>query len=176
MRKLYQPSEATRTYQDIKSVLENVLTLTEKQLSERNVEAILELDTEVQPIWMVSDQISQVFLNLILNALDAMPNGGRLYINIIQNKASTGGINIEFMDTGVGISEENLPNVFEPFYTTKEEGSGLGMAISFSIIQQHGGSMEVDSQLGHGSTFRIWLPTTLRERREQDGLDPYSDR
>jgi signal transduction histidine kinase len=176
MRKLYQPSEATRTYQDIKSVLKNVLALTEKQLSERNVAVTLDLDVEVQPIWMVPDQISQVFLNLILNALDAMPNGGRLHININTNTDSSGGINIEFTDTGVGISEENLPNVFEPFYTTKEEGSGLGMAISFSIIQQHGGNMEVDSQPGHGSTFRIWLPTTLRERREEDGLDPYSDR
>ena len=162
MRNLYQPSEATRTQSDLESVLNNVLALTEKKCSEQNVEVILNLDPDVQPIWMVTDQINQVFLNLILNALDAMPSGGRLQINVSQNGGPTSGINIEFIDTGVGITEENLYNIFEPFYTTKKEGSGLGLAISFSIIQQHGGRMEVDSRFGHGSRFKIWLPTSLR--------------
>ncbi len=161
MRNLYQPSEATRTQADVNLVLKNVLALTEKQCGELNVDVIWNQDIKIQPIWMVSDQMSQVFLNLILNALDAMPNGGQLQINTSQIEDPRG-ITVEFSDTGSGIADDSLASIFEPFYTTKNDGSGLGLAISFGIIQQHGGRLEVESQIGQGSTFKIWLPATLR--------------
>jgi hypothetical protein len=103
------------------------------------------------------NQIEQVVLAMVINAIDAMPQGGNLWITTRQNSAT----NVEFIirDDGVGISEEHLAHIFEPFYTTKESGgSGLGLAISQNIVERHGGSIAVESKVGQGTTFTMLLP------------------
>lgn len=107
------------------------------------------------------DQLRQVFLNLMLNACDAMPNGGQLHIATeisCNNDSGSQYVVISVRDTGVGISPEHMPHLFEPFYTTKPQGTGLGLAISAHIVTQHGGHIQVESTPGVGSTFTVLLP------------------
>jgi signal transduction histidine kinase len=114
------------------------------------------------------DQLEQVFINIGLNAFDAMPNGGTLTIQmdavpVIANADHPNTyIVVKLRDTGVGIPPENISHLFEPFYTTKKRGagSGLGLFVSYLIIDQHGGAIEVESALGQGTTFTIKLPVT----------------
>jgi two-component system NtrC family sensor kinase len=103
------------------------------------------------------DQIQQVFINLILNASDAMADGGKLMIdtNLTQNKDY---IEVKFTDTGVGIPDEVKAKIFDPFFTTKGHGTGLGLSISYGIIERHGGKISVDSKPGKGTIFTIHLP------------------
>lgn len=104
------------------------------------------------------DQLKQVFLNISLNAVDAMrPAGGALTIS--WSLAADGRqVGVAFKDAGHGIEADELPNLFEPFFTTKETGMGLGLAISYDIVRRHGGRIEVDSQPEQGATFTVWLP------------------
>lgn len=101
-------------------------------------------------------QIKQVLLNIILNAMDAMPKGGKITIKTIAH--SNGHLEIAIADTGSGISKEHLKHIFDPFFTTKDSGSGLGLSIVHQIIQNHGGKIEAESEIGNGSVFRIKLP------------------
>lgn len=101
----------------------------------------------------------QVFLNLILNAIDAMPDGGKLYIKTnVQMIESKHMLIIEITDTGIGIEDNIKSRIFEPFFTTKSHGSGLGLSVSQKIIKAARGSLEVHSTVGQGTTFRIILP------------------
>jgi signal transduction histidine kinase len=109
-------------------------------------------------LFVDGDQIQQVFMNIIINAADAMgENGGTLTIKTAFNN---GIVEVSFIDTGCGMSKDHLLKVFTPFFTTKEtgKGTGLGLAISYGIVQSHGGEIEVESEIGKGSTFRIKLP------------------
>jgi two-component system NtrC family sensor kinase len=108
-------------------------------------------------------QLKQVFLNIILNALEAMPKGGELMIEsgwsaTHAEAESPGEMWVAFTDTGVGMSKQEISHIFSPFYTTKPNGTGLGLAISYDIIERHGGRIEVSSQRGKGSTFTVFLP------------------
>jgi PAS domain S-box-containing protein len=106
----------------------------------------------------VPDQLKQVFLNLCLNASDAMQaEGGTLAVNVL-SAADGRQVGVAFRDTGPGIDPSDLPSLFDPFFTTKESGMGLGLAICFDIVHKHGGQIEVESQLGQGATFTVWLP------------------
>jgi len=120
-----------------------------------NVIVVTSLEDSLPPLMVDPDQIEQVFLNLILNAVEAMPDGGKLEI---ATKAEDRFIVAQFKDHGCGIAEESLETLFEPLFTTKAKGIGLGLAASKQIIETHGGSIEVASQLGKGSTFRVRLP------------------
>ena len=120
-----------------------------------NVEVITRLKKELPLLRADPDQIEQVFINLILNAAQAMPDGGRLEI---ATRAEDGFILIEFKDHGCGIPEEDLGKLFEPLFTTKTKGIGLGLAISKQLIEAHQGSIEVASEVGKGATFRVRLP------------------
>ena len=129
--------------------------------------SLIQYDKRVQGVTVVRDfqpvpaittdrnQLSQVMVNIILNAVDAMPNGGTL---TIRSRAKDDSVVIEFEDTGVGIAEEELGRVFDPFYTTKEQGTGLGLAVSHSIIQKLKGRLTVESEFSKGSRFVITLP------------------
>jgi signal transduction histidine kinase len=102
-----------------------------------------------------------VFLNLILNGVQATGRGGSLTITAARHSVGEGapvGVELTFTDTGAGIDQAVLPRIFEPFFTTKKEGTGLGLAITQKIIESHGGSIEVESTLGKGTTFRVKLP------------------
>lgn len=104
-----------------------------------------------------SDKLRQVFLNLGMNAIESMPDGGELTIRTIQHE---GTISILFEDTGIGIPKENLKDIFYPFFTTRDKGTGLGLPIAYRIIEEHNGKMTVNSVPGHGTTFEILLPVT----------------
>lgn len=103
------------------------------------------------------DKVEQVFWNLMINASEAMPGGGTLNISS-QFSTDKKYIEIEFIDTGKGIPKVNINKLFDPFFTTKSSGTGLGLAVSYGIIEQHQGKIEVKSELGQGSVFTISLP------------------
>lgn len=108
-------------------------------------------------IWADGAQLQQVLQNLLMNALQAMPKGG---VAVLRAHAKHGGIVFEVIDTGVGISEENLPRLFDPFYTTRSDGHGIGLAVVQQLVMQHGGEISVSSSLGDGATFRVWWPSS----------------
>jgi signal transduction histidine kinase len=120
-----------------------------------NMAVITELGEDLPPLMADPGQIEQVFINMISNAAQAMPDGGRLEI---ATKAENGFIVTEFKDNGCGISEENLGRLFEPLFTTKTKGIGLGLAVSRRLVEGHGGTIGVESEVGRGTTFRVRLP------------------
>lgn len=120
---------------------------------------VSQLDDRLPVILADPGQIRQVFANIALNAIQAMPKGGQL--TVMSEHRSPGWVTISFSDTGVGISQENMRKIFEPLFTTKAKGIGLGLAIAKSWVEAHDGKIEVQSELGKGSTFTIDLPATL---------------
>ena len=161
MRDLNRTSGETRVSASINAVLEQVSALTEKHFQDNSVEILWEEEENLPYVWMTPTQINQVFLNLLINANDAMPNGGIVKIQTSQTE-NPAGIKVDFIDEGIGINADNLPKIFEPFFTTKDDGTGLGLAISYGIVEKHNGRLSVISQLGAGSTFTVWLPVSLR--------------
>ncbi|MBW2040257.1 MAG: PAS domain-containing protein [Deltaproteobacteria bacterium] len=113
------------------------------------------------PIPLDFNQMQQVFMNLFLNALHAMPVGGELVVEVSKRNSQKGWIQIKVKDTGKGIAPEHLPKIFDPFYTTKSKGLGLGLSITHKIVEGHGGKIAVESYLGKGSTFIIKLPMAM---------------
>lgn len=146
-----------KTSTNINSLIDNIVLLVRNQTSFRNVNIERVLSENIPEIMADKDQIQQVFINFVLNASDAMPNGGEIKIStrVIENGEY---IEVRFADTGLGISEENKHKIFDPFFTTKESGTGLGLSISYGIIEQHGGTINVESELGTGTTFIVLLP------------------
>jgi len=138
-------------------VLEDVLVLVDRQLYEKNIEIHKEYDEPLPLITGSPEQLKQVFLNLILNARDFMPDGGQLHIDVTGNDKK---LQLVFRDTGPGIPEDVLPRIFEPFFTTKEDstGTGLGLSVCYSIIKDHGGQIEARNAPRKGSCFIITLP------------------
>jgi len=153
----YRPSAEQQALIDINHILDETLTLADKKLQHGRVTVQRKLSAQLPLIAASADQVEQVFLNVILNALEAMPDGGELTVETGQS-ADKHEVWIAFTDTGVGITDEDLPHIFEPLYTTKSWGTGLGLAISYGIIERHGGRIEVNSRTGDGSTFTIFLP------------------
>ncbi len=144
---------------DVVKRLEGMIGLTKSQAKKSHVKIMRHHPPELPLINMDEERIGQVFLNLMLNAMQAMPQGGRLDIHIQQViKDDKPGLQLEFSDNGEGIKSEDLPNLFNPFFTTKQEGTGLGLAVCYRIIEQHGGKTGVASQPGQGATFNLWLP------------------
>jgi len=143
---------------DVHTLIDRTVTLVENQARFQNIKIVKEFKTSIPMLFLDGDQIQQVFMNIIINAADAMAgNGGTL---TIKTNLKDGMAEVSFADSGCGITKEHLSKLFDPFFTTKEtgKGTGLGLAISYGIIQSHGGDIEVESQLGKGSTFRIKLP------------------
>jgi two-component system, NtrC family, sensor kinase len=142
---------------NINTLIDNIVLLVRNQASFRNVNIERNLVDNIPEIMTDKDQIQQVFINFILNASDAMPNGGEIKISsrVIENSEY---VEVRIMDTGLGISEENKHKIFDPFFTTKENGTGLGLSISYGIVEQHGGTINLESELGKGTTFIVLLP------------------
>ncbi len=140
---------------DIRSIIEGTLELVKYDKRMKQVEVDVEIDETLPKVLVDENQIIQVFVNLILNALDAMPNGGTITIRAVSENNK---VKVSFTDTGVGIEKENLQRIFDPFFTTKEKGTGLGLAISYSIIKSFGGDIMVDSTPLKGTTFTVVLP------------------
>jgi len=141
----------------VNELIENIILLIRNQTTFRNISINKNLDENLPTIMADPDQIQQVFINLILNAADAMQKGGNLSIET-KTLSSKDYIEIKFSDTGSGIPEELKNRIFDPFYTTKDNGTGLGLSISYGIIEQHGGTINLESTIGKGTTFIIHLP------------------
>jgi signal transduction histidine kinase len=158
-----RPKHGRRAIQTIAELLDDVLALAGKQLQRTGISLACQLEDDLPPVLADGDQLKQVFLNLILNAVEAMPDGGRLAIDGFR---SDDVVAIRFADTGRGISNENLDQLFEPFFSTKHTGSGLGLAVSHEIVGNHGGRLEADNRPGEGAVFTVTLPIHLQEEAE----------
>ena len=147
---------------DVADDLVKTLELMQHNLRTRRIEVVQEFSTDVPVIQADRQLLRQVFLNLLTNASDAMPDGGTLSLRVTPGSLEGGrrAVVIEFADTGVGILPEHLRRVMEPFFTTKEEGkgTGLGLAICRRAVQEHGGAIQITSEVGKGTTVRIVLP------------------
>ncbi len=160
------PSQAVPT--DINDIIDRTLLLLEKQALVRNIQIEKALDRTLPPIEVDKNKIQQVFSNLAINACEAMPRGGTLVVGSLMCRDGTH-IEITFTDTGVGISKENIPRLFDPFFTTKSFGTGLGLAVSYGIIRQRGGTILVRSTVGKGTVFTVRIP--LADQGEEKRIE-----
>jgi two-component system NtrC family sensor kinase len=153
-----------KTFTDINDLIERTTQLLENQASFQNVRIVKDLDPGLPAIKLDRNKIQQVFWNLLLNSCEAMPKGGQLTIS---DSLSTDKrwIVVRVADTGVGIPKENVGRLFDPFFTTKSTGTGLGLAVSYGIIQQHDGKIEINSEVGRGTVFILSFPV---EDQSQD--------
>jgi two-component system, NtrC family, sensor kinase len=149
---------------DLNRVLDDTIQLLESQLRNTQIDVARNYGAELPLVPGNAPKLQQVFMNLILNARDAMPEGGRLEISTESNEDS---VTIKFRDSGMGIDPEHLSKIYDPFFTTKGigKGTGLGLAVSYGIIKDHSGHIDVESKLGEGALFMITLP--LATARQQ---------
>ncbi|MBI5022437.1 MAG: cache domain-containing protein [Ignavibacteriales bacterium] len=147
---------------NINEIIENIILLVRNQTSFRNIQMQRNLHENLPEIMADRDQIQQVFINIIINASEAMSKGGLLSISTAISPVKDSLI-ITFKDNGPGIPENIREKIFDPFFTTKEQGTGLGLSISYGIIEQHGGEINVESSSGQGTTFIIQLPINSTE-------------
>ncbi len=167
MRDYYRPAHERLQLTDLLAVLDSVLEVSGKELQHRHI-TVERLDGRDLPVVQANpDHLRQVFLNLVLNAVDAMPTGGTIRVIASQDQIQPEGaprpqpaVRVEISDTGHGMPPEVLARLFEPFFTTKEQGAGLGLSISYSIIEAHNGQITVTSEVGSGTTFHVLLPVT----------------
>jgi len=159
---------------DIRKVLDETLQLLEPQLRNTRIEVVKHYAEELPPILGDATKLQQVFMNLILNARDAMPEGGRLTLAAYLRD---GQVCVDVEDTGVGIPPEHIARIYDPFFTTKGvgRGTGLGLALSYGIIQEHAGRIFVESQVGRGTRFTITLPALERAFRPRDRMAAAGD-
>jgi signal transduction histidine kinase len=144
----------------IERVIDRALTLVRPRMEKESVQWSIDVDKNLPVFYGDERHIGQVLLNLLLNSISAMPDGGRVFIRVTSfaDKDEKDWISLELSDTGVGISKENLENVFKPFFTTKAEGTGLGLINARKIVEQHGGSITVTSTEGKGTRFTLLFP------------------
>lgn len=156
---------------DIGRVLDDTLQLLEPQLRGNQIEIVRGYDPDSPPVIGNSGKLQQVFTNLLLNARDAIPFGGSIKISTAASDDES--LTIEIADSGIGIAPENVAKIYDPFYTTKGvgRGTGLGLAVSYGIVQEHSGHISVESTPGHGTIFRISLPTVQARARLQAVAD-----
>jgi two-component system NtrC family sensor kinase len=153
-------TELQKVPASVNDALRESLRLTENEALVNSVEISEELNQQLPEIMLDKAQVQQVFINIVVNAIDSMPNGGTL--NVTSDIAADGKfVVVRFADTGCGIAAENVGRVFDPFFTTKDasKGTGLGLAVSYGIVARHNGTIGVKSQLAEGSTFTVKLPT-----------------
>jgi signal transduction histidine kinase len=157
MLNFYQPAREGMRPTAIHPLLEQVLRMSAEQMQQSEIVVEREWAEGLPRVMGIASHLKQVFQNLTINAIEAMPRGGRLVVRTCVADETGEGVLIEFSDNGPGIPASALHAIFEPFYTTKNDGSGLGLAISYSIVEQHGGMLSVQSS-GARTTFRITLP------------------
>ena len=166
-------SEPHKRLSDLNDVLREALALTQNQARIRHVRIVEELYPDLPHLVIDTNQVQQVAVNMIVNAIDAMPDGGDLTARsrVVEDEDSRS-VEFEVSDTGCGIPEGNIEHVFDPFFTTKPTGmgTGLGLAIAYGIVAEHGGQIGVSSEVGRGTTITVRLPVTREEsHREEHG-------
>jgi signal transduction histidine kinase len=157
-----RPQTPVLAADDVADLLQETLRLMKTEIENRRIAVAVEFPGELPKVQVDRHQIKQVFFNLIKNALEAMPDGGSLKIVM---QASDAWLEVAFLDTGVGFGPEQMGRLFQPYQTTKANGSGLGLMIVQRIVQEHGGQIEVASRPGEGSCFRIMFPRASRRIR-----------
>jgi signal transduction histidine kinase len=145
---------------DLNVVVEETLMLVGKQMTKDRIRVVTQLDASLPTVRGQPHALQQVLMNLLVNARDAMPEGGTVRIETSPVTGQEEGVRLLVADTGPGIPADVLPRISEPFYTTKAAGTGLGLPLSYTIVREHGGRIEVDSAAGRGTTFIITLPAT----------------
>ena len=156
---------------NINGILENALVLIRKQLLDNKIKLVTALHPQIPAVMGDPNQLWQVFINVLINAIQAMPRGGELKIDTGFYNGFSNNIFISFRDTGDGIEEEDLSRIFDPFFTRKETGTGLGLSISYKIVENHNGRIVVSSKKGEGATFVIELSVSQRIKGVEDGRD-----
>jgi len=152
-----KPKEAERRRTDVNRLVRDTLALVQSQIRAQKIAVEERLAPNLPELEIDRDEIKQVLLNLFLNACQAMPDGGTLRV---QTRAGADGVEVLVEDDGVGIPEVQLPKIFDAFFTTKEKGTGLGLALSYAMIERHGGRIHVRSRPGEGASFTIRLPVS----------------
>ncbi|CUS96572.1 two-component system sensor histidine kinase NtrB [Candidatus Kryptobacter tengchongensis] len=167
-----RPRKPNYTKVNVNNELHHVVELLKHQFEKSNIKLNLKFSEDIPSIYADCSQIHQVFLNIIVNAIQAINQNGVIEIETF---AKDGYVNIKFRDNGVGILPEHIHKIFEPFFTTKEagKGTGLGLAVSKRIIDEHNGKIEVESTPGKGTVFTVKFPTYIKkEDKEDDGGEP----
>ncbi len=155
MLDFYRPGSTKMEQVDVLELLKHVISLTSQQMGQRHIDVKTDLPGSLPMIFAVNSQIQQIFFNLILNAFDVMPGGGSLSIRA---RGLENGVEIQFEDSGPGIPEDLRNNIFEPFFSTKDGGTGLGLTVSYNIVTAHGGTLDIVKGNGDGACFRLFLP------------------
>jgi signal transduction histidine kinase len=161
LMQIARPTSAEFSSVSIPEAIEKTLQLVNNRLYKQKISLEKKLQADLSRIYADRQQLEQVLLNLYLNAIDAMPDGGKLFVEatIMKSDDSVSTALITVSDTGFGIADADLPRIFQPFFTAKKKrGMGLGLPICERIIKNHGGKIEVESQPGQGTTFKIYLP------------------
>lgn len=164
---LAKPQAIMYEEKHVTQIMKDTLDLLNAQANLSNVQMHLDLVGDIPPIYCEPNQLKQVFINILKNAIEVMPDGGNIYVTI--KKADQDHILISLKDEGVGITEDKLKRLGEPFYTTKERGTGLGLMVSYKIIEEHQGKIMVESEEGKGTVFHLTLP--VRQNFEERRLD-----
>jgi signal transduction histidine kinase len=154
-------SESERTRVDLNELLDDVLSLTHHLMHTSGVQLEVSLSKNLPWVSVDRNQMKQVFLNLFHNALQAMPTGGQLFVHTgARQRGGRKWVMASIRDTGAGIAPENKERIFEPFFTTKSSqgGTGLGLSVTYGIVTDHGGEIDVESEVGNGTNFTVWLP------------------
>ena len=171
-----RPSEPKFELENINEILDGMILLISSETKSKHINIAKDYGTDLSPITIDREQMKQVFLNMLLNAIEATPGNGKIVVKTRSFIKPDGEpyIQIEFTDNGCGIAPEYLEDIFTPFFTTKEKGSGLGLSISNQIIQDHKGYIDVESQLNKGTSFFINLPISQDhlKRRQSDFESP----
>lgn len=157
-----RPTRMARGWHHAELLISDSIKLAAHVITKVPVEIRLDLDQDLPSLWCHEGQLKQVVVNLIVNAVQAMPNGGLLTISLQKEPSQTLGtaaVRLAVRDTGLGIDPERRSRIFDPFFTTKDEGTGLGLAIVHSLVEAHQGRIDVDSTIGQGTTFAVILPS-----------------
>lgn len=160
-----RPMNTTLELAHINSVISDLLDFIKFELKDNDITIHTDLDPNIPKIYMDEKFMKQALLNIIKNAEAAMPQGGKL---MIKTSESDGYVHVHIKDTGIGITEENMGKIFEPYFTTKQFGSGLGLTVVYKIIKEHDGEILLESKEGKGTTFIINIPIPQKEKRLLD--------
>jgi signal transduction histidine kinase len=173
-----KPSEPKLEFEDINAILDGMILLVSTETGKRLIKVVKQYADDLPLIQMDREQMKQAFLNILLNAIEATPENGEVAVRT-RSFVRPGGqsyLQVEISDTGCGIAAEYLEEIFNPFFTTKKAGSGLGLSISHQIVQEHQGYITVESQLNKGSSFFIHLPLNQGyPRRRKSDTENYHD-
>ena len=174
---LVRPKESHFAYGDLHELINKMVLLVSPQSKAKNIEIRLAFDKRIGPVWMDTEKMKQVILNLLSNAIEFTPKGGRIEVGTRRRlrEDELGVIYIEVRDNGIGIPSSDLNRVFEPYFTTKHKssihsGTGLGLFIAHQHMQDHGGTIEVSSSVNKGATFILTLPETAPAQSGQEGV------